>query len=254
MPKPVWSTLGNGREETAPYPDIVPAWNNETKGEKWEDQAGHFSKHLESFGPSGPGDGTWKHIYSQIAQPNYPGFDTQPFYCPKGKAVLPNLPWDLYSFMSPASHMSVSCDSLLPTLLFSSKEKPVNSFTIHSRCLLSWGSFPASLKQLVVTLSEFWSHFSKIICALVWCLSPATHFLKADTMSFIFVCFYQFTFPIFIFYISLLGHLLVHSIHSINSEYLLWASWTIFSSGKIAATKTAKVLFSIHDLVHFQKG
>lgn len=57
----------------------MPAWNNETEGEKREDQAWHFFKHLESFSPSGPDDLTWKHTTAQTAQLDYSGLDTQPF-------------------------------------------------------------------------------------------------------------------------------------------------------------------------------
>ena len=52
-----------GRVCTLPR-HLMPAWNNETEGEKREDQAWRFFKHLESFSPSGPDDLTWKHTYS----------------------------------------------------------------------------------------------------------------------------------------------------------------------------------------------
>ena len=139
---------------------LVPAWNNETEGEKLEAQVEHLFKHLESFGLSGPSDGTWEHIYNPDRAIELSRLCTQPFYCPGGNAVLPNPPGDQYSVISPASHIPVSCDSLLPTLLFSSKGKPPNSFYY----LLAGVCCP---KKLVVTPSEFWSHFSKIICALV---------------------------------------------------------------------------------------
>lgn len=122
---------------------------------------------------------------------NYPGPGTQLPHCLKGKAILPNLPWDLCSFMSPVSQTPASCDSVIHILLFSRKQNPPSS--------LPWGSFPAGAKQLVALLSEFLSHFSKIICALVWCLSQATHFLKAHTAPFNFVCCYKFSFPNFYF-------------------------------------------------------
>ena len=92
---------------------LMPAWNNETEGEKLEAQVEHLLKNLESFGLSGPGDGTWKHIYSPDRAIELSRLCTQPFYCLRGKAVMPNTPGDQHSVISLASHMPISCDSLL---------------------------------------------------------------------------------------------------------------------------------------------
>lgn len=133
--KPMWLALESGREETSPYTDILCLPGAiQPKERNWKIK---LAISLNAYR-------AWLLLVLAMAprntstlsraQLNYPGIGTNLPHFPKGKAILPDLPWDLYAVMSPVSHMVTLCFTCCYSL---GSTCYLIFFTLWGRCSLS---------------------------------------------------------------------------------------------------------------------
>lgn len=157
-------------------------------------------------------------------QLNCPEIGTNPLHCPKGKAILPKLSWGLHIFLSQKFH------TLVPRLCFTHCYSLVS--LCHQILLPSRAGVhcPGDLSLLLQATRCFsWILISFKQDDQCPCVIPPTNNTSLKGRHYVIhpcmllqVHFSRF-FTFFSIYISFWGHLLIHSIHSVNIECLLLA-------------------------------